>query len=311
MNNSPAAPGGNGSGVSRFHFRSSDDRINWIAYLFVLPYIAFFAAMIAYPLGYAVYLAFHEWSVIDPAKPFVGFDNFQRLFDDKLFWKSLRNTVKFLVVNVPVTVVLSLILAVALNRPIRGRTFFRAAYFLPYVTAGVVVSLIWQWMLGTGTGIVPRFFEFVGLPKIGWLTDPSWSMITIALMVAWKQMGVYIILYLGGLQGIPRSLYEAAELDGANGLQQLWTITIPQLRPITMLVVLLSTIVGFQLFTEPYIMTGGGPLNSSISVVLYIYRVAFERLEFGYASAIGMVLALFIMLTALAQRILLKEDTGR
>jgi len=209
---------------------------------------------------------------------------------------------------VPVTVVVSLILAVALNRGIKGRAFFRTAYFLPYVTAGVVIALIWKWMFSTEGGVINNALGHIGLGGIGWLTDPFWSMITIALMVAWKQMGFYVILYLGGLQGIPQTLYEAAEVDGANAFQRFWSITIPQLRPITLLVVILSTIIGFQLFTEPYIMTGGGPLNSSLSVVLYIYQKAFQSLEFGYAAAIGMVLAAIIMLTAAIQRFVLERE---
>lgn len=281
-----------------------------IGYLFTLPYVIFFGAMIAYPLGYAVYLSFHTWSIVDPEKPFVGLDNFDRLAHDRLFWQALRNTLKFLLVNVPVTVAVSLVLAVALNRGIRGRAFFRAAYFLPYVTAGVVIALIWKWMFSTDGGVVNNALDALGLRQIGWLTDPFWSMITIALMVAWKQMGFYVVLYLGGLQGIPQQLYEAAEVDGANALQRFWTITVPQLRPITLLVVLLSTIVGFQVFTEPYIMTGGGPLNSSLSVVLYIYQKAFQSLEFGYAAAIGMVLAVLIMVTAFVQRRLLESTAA-
>lgn len=278
-----------------------------VGYLLILPYVVFFLSMIAYPLGFAIYLSFHEWSIVSDEKPFVGLDNFERLINDSLFWKALRNTLKFLLVNVPVTVVVSLILAVALNRPIRGRTFFRTAYFLPYVTAGVVIALIWKWMFATDGGIINDALGTIGFGRIGWLTSPFWSMITIALMVAWKQMGFYVVLYLGGLQGIPQQLYEAAEVDGANALQRFWTITVPQLRPITLLVVILSTIVGFQLFTEPYIMTGGGPLNSSLSVVLYIYQKAFGSLEFGYAAAIGMVLALVIMITALIQRYFLES----
>lgn len=279
-----------------------------IGYLFVLPYIVFFFAMIAYPLGFAIYLAFHSWSIVQSEKPFVGLDNFDRLIHDSLFWQALRNTLKFLVVNVPVTVVVSLILAVALNRGIRGRTFFRAAYFLPYVTAGVVIALIWKWMFSTDEGVINTGLSAIGLGKVGWLTSPFWSMITIAIMVTWKQLGFYIVLYLGGLQGIPQQLYEAAEVDGANAFQRFWTITVPQLRSITLLVVILSTIVGFQLFTEPYIMTGGGPLNSSLSVVLYIYQRAFQSLEFGYAAAIGVVLAIIIMVTALIQRAFLEDE---
>lgn len=281
-----------------------------VGYIFVIPYVAFFLAMIAYPLGFAIYLSFHQWSIVQTDKPYVGLDNFDRLIHDSLFWQSVRNTVKFLVVNVPVTVVIALILAVALNRGIKGRAFFRTAYFLPYVTAGVVIALIWKWMFSTDDGFVNNTLSNIGLPRIGWLTDPFWSMITIALMVAWKQMGFYVILYLGGLQGIPQSLYEAASVDGANAFQRFRTITIPQLRPITLLVVILSTIVGFQLFTEPYIMTGGGPLNSSLSVVLYIYQKAFQSLEFGYAAAIGVVLAIIIMVTAFIQRRFLGENVA-
>lgn len=292
----------------RFRFHSVGKHP--VGYIFVIPYVAFFLAMIAYPLGFAIYLSFHQWSIVQTDKPYVGLDNFDRLVHDSLFWQSVRNTIKFLVVNVPVTVVIALILAVALNRGIKGRAFFRTAYFLPYVTAGVVIALIWKWMFSTDDGFVNNTLSNIGLPRIGWLTDPFWSMITIALMVAWKQMGFYVILYLGGLQGIPQSLYEAASVDGANAFQRFRTITIPQLRPITLLVVILSTIVGFQLFTEPYIMTGGGPLNSSLSVVLYIYQKAFQSLEFGYAAAIGVVLAIIIMVTAFIQRRFLGENVA-
>jgi multiple sugar transport system permease protein len=280
-----------------------------VGYLFVLPYVIFFLSMIAYPLGFSVYLAFHEWKLVSAEKPFVGLDNFVRMYQDELFRTALGNTVKFLVVNIPITVVVALVLAVALNAGIRGRSFFRTAYFLPYVTAGVVIALIWKWMFSTEGGFVNTLLGALRLPRIPWLTSTFWSMPTIALMVAWKQMGFYVVLYLGGLQGIPRHLYEAAEVDGANPLQRFWYITVPLLTPITVLVVILSTIAGFQLFTEPYIMTGGGPLNSSLSVVLYIYQRAFQSLDFGYAAAMGMVLALVIMATTLLQRRFLGRET--
>jgi len=262
----------------------------------------------AYPVLFSVWLTFHDWNLVSPEIPFVGLENYERLLKDDLFFKSLWNTLRFILINIPLQIGLALILAVALNQPLKGRGFFRGAYFLPVVTSGVVISFLWAWLLSTDDGLINGLLQKAGLHPVPWLTSETWAMPSLAWVAAWKNLGYYVVIFLAGLQSIPRQLYEAARIDGATSLQCFFRITIPLLNPAMLLVVILSTINGFQLFTEPYIMTGGGPANSSLSVVMYIYKNAFQSLDMGYAATIGLVLALIILSVSLIQKRLLEKD---
>jgi multiple sugar transport system permease protein len=234
-----------------------------------------------------------RWDLVtDPS--FAGLDNVQLLAVDARFWRAVANTFVFLAIHLPLQIVTALALALALNRPMAFRAFWRASFFLPVVISGAVVAILWNALYATDVGLINRLLVKLGGPPIPWLTDPSLAMASIAVMVTWKNVGFYVVIYLAGLQYIPRSVQEAIELDGATALQRFRHLTLPLLLPQTILVMTLSTINGFQLFIEPYVMTGGGPLRRTFSVVLYMYTNAFSYQKMGYAATIGVALALII-----------------
>lgn len=280
--------------------RATDQR-DRVGYLMVLPYLLHMLLFLGYPLAFAFVLIFHRWNIYAPMK-WVGLGNIKLLFTDPLIWRALFNTLYFLLIHIPLQLVLALGLAQLLNQKIRGRAFFRASYFMPVVVSGVVVTILWQQMYATETGLINLLLQGFGLPKIGWLTDRRYAMPAIAIMATWKNVGLYIVLFLVGLQGIPADLYEAAELDGASGWQKFRLITVPMLNPTIMLVLLLSTIGGFSLFIEPYVMTGGGPVNSTLSGILYLYKQAFFFSKMGYATTIGFFWAMIIFVVVILQR---------
>lgn len=276
-------------------------------YLFVLPYIIFFLLFTAYPLIFSFILIFHRWNIVSPMQ-WIGLGNFATLLHDPLFWKSLWNTARFLIIHIPLQIAVALILAEILNQRIRFRGFFRAAFFLPVVISGVVVTILWQQLYSTDTGLINLFLSKIGLSRIPWLTSTALAMPSIAIMATWKNVGFYIVLFLAGLQSVPRNLYEVAELDGASKIQQFFKITIPVINPVVVLVVILSTINGFSLFIEPYVMTSGGPLNSTLSTFLYIYKEAFSFYKMGYAATMGFVLAAVILSVVMVQRKMVETD---
>ncbi len=284
-------------------------RSNPVGYLFTLPYLVFFAVFTAYPLGFAIYLTFHNWNIVRPDRPFVGLRNFERLFSDELFWRALYNTVIFLAVHIPLQIAVALLLAVVLNQQIVARGFFRVSFFLPYVTSGAIISLIWL-RLYADDGLLNQVLVQLGLGKVGWLSDPRVAMPSIAIMATWKNVGYYLMIFLASLQAIPAQLYEEAHLNGATQWQRFRYITFPLLNPAFILVVVLSTIGGFSLFVEPFVMTAGGPLDSTLSLVLYLYQQAFQFLRMGYAAAIGLVLAVLIFLVTFVQRRYLEKEVG-
>ena len=280
---------------------SATDQKDRVGYLMVLPYLFHIAVFLGYPLAFAFVLIFHRWNIYTPMK-WVGLGNIKLLLTDPLIWRALVNTLYFLLIHIPLQLVLALGLAQLLNQKIRGRAFFRASYFMPVVVSGVVVTILWQQMYASETGLINLLLQVFGLPKIGWLTDRRYAMPAIAIMATWKNVGLYVVLFLVGLQAIPTELYEAAELDGANAWQKFRLITVPMLNPTIMLVLLLSTIGGFSLFIEPYVMTGGGPANSTLSGILYLYKQAFFFSKMGYATTIGFFWAMIIFAVVLLQR---------
>ena len=286
--------------------RATDQR-DRVGYLMVLPYLLHIAVFLGYPLAFAFVLIFHRWNIYTPMK-WVGLGNIKLLLTDPLIWRALVNTLYFLLIHIPLQLVVALGLAQLLNQRIRGRAFFRASYFMPVVVSGVVVTILWQQMYARESGLVNLLLQSFGLPKIGWLTDRRFAMPAIAIMATWKNVGLYVVLFLVGLQAIPAHLYEAAELDGANAWQKFRLITVPMLNPTVMLVLLLSTIGGFSLFIEPYVMTGGGPVNSTLSGILYLYKQAFFFSKMGYATTIGFFWAMIIFAVVLLQRRLVETE---
>jgi len=278
---------------------------------FVAPYVAFLIVVFAYPLGLALYMSFHDYFFAAPGaiveRPFIGVDNYTQVLGDPVFRTALFNVVKFVIINVPLTVALALVLATALNRAIPFRTFFRASYYVPYVTASVAVVGIWLWLFA-GDGLVNTILGPLA-PDPPWLVNEAWALPIIALLVTWKQLGFYVLLYLAALQNVPNELYEAAKVDGAGAVRSFFAVTVPGVRSATTLVVILATIVGANFFTEPYLLTGGGgPNNASISPVLMMYREGIEQGNAGYAAAIGVILAIGVMAISLLNRYLLERD---
>jgi multiple sugar transport system permease protein len=269
--------------------------------LMAAPYTVFVLIFAAYPVFFALALVFMRWDLVtDPS--FAGFDNVQLLAVDARFWGAVANTFVFLAIHLPLQIATALTLALALNRPLVFRAFWRASFFLPVVISGAVVAILWNALYATDVGLINKVLVRLGGPAIPWLTDPSLAMASIAVMVTWKNVGFYVVIYLAGLQYIPRSVQEAIELDGASEWQRFRFLTLPLLLPQTILVVTLSTINGFQLFIEPYVMTGGGPLRRTFSVVLYMYTNAFSYQKMGYAATIGVALALIIGAVVAIQR---------
>jgi multiple sugar transport system permease protein len=278
---------------------------------FAAPYAIFLAAVFAYPLGLAVWISFHDYFFTAPGasvpRPFVGLDNYTTVLGDADVRRSFVNVGIFLVINVPLTVVLALLLATALNAAVRGRTFFRVAYYVPYITASVAVVAVWLFLFSKG-GLVNNLLGSLE-PDPSWLVNETLAMPLIAIFVTWKQLGLYILLYLAALQNVPKELYEAAEVDGATRWQRLRNVTVPGVRPATTLVVILATITGANLFTEPYLLTnGGGPDGASASPVLVMYQKGIEQGNPDTASAIGVILVIGVLLLALVTRRVVERD---
>ena len=276
-------------------------------FLFSLPYVIFFLAFVAYPLIFSFVLIFHRWNIVTPME-WIGLKNFERLFHDPLFGKAITNTLTFLLIHIPLQIIIALLLALLLNSKVKMRGLFRAIYFLPVVVSGVAVTILWQQLYSYDYGVLNALLKAIGLPSVPWLVDASWAMPSVAIMATWKNVGIYIVLFLVGLQNIPAELYEAASLDGASRFRQFRHITIPMLNPTVIVVVVLSTIGGFSLFIEPYVLTGGGPMQSTLSGMLYIYNQAFYFGHMGYAATLGFVFALIILAVVLIQRRVIETD---
>lgn len=276
-------------------------------YFFVSPYLIHLILFIVFPVVFSVVLTFYKWNIISEMQ-YVGFDNFIRLFQDRLFWKSLYNTFIFLMIHIPLQIIISLTLAYFLNQKILFKSFFRAAFFLPFIISGVVITILWQQLYGYDTGLINRLLTEIGLGKVAWLTNKNVAIISIAIMATWKNVGLYVILFLVGLQTVPQAYYEAADVEGASQWQKFWHITVPAINPTIFMVLILSTIGGFSLFIEPYIMTSGGPLNSTLSVMLYIYKQAFEFYHMGYAATIGIFASVVIMVIVVIQKYIIEKD---
>lgn len=278
-----------------------------VPYLLVSPYIIHFFIFIAFPVVFSIVLTFHKWNIISPME-YNGFGHYIRLFQDTLFLKSILNTLIFLIIHIPLQIIVALFLAEVLNQKIHLRGFFRAAFFLPVVVSGVVVTILWQQLYGFDTGLLNKILVTLGFGKVGWLIDPKIAMPSIAIMATWKNVGLYIVLFLVGLQTVPKHYYEAADLEGATHWQKFFKITLPMINPTIFLVVILSTVGGFSLFIEPYVLTGGGPLNSTLSAVLYIYKQAFFYYHMGYSATLGLFFALIILSVVIIQKKFIERE---
>jgi len=266
----------------------------WIPYLFIIPAGIILVLFFFMPFFESFRLSFHSYrhSVYSPE--WVALDNYIRLFNSPIFWKTLLNTFIYLLVAVPLLIIIPIVISIGVNQKLLGVKFYRIAIYIPVVVSIVVAGIAWKWLYAD-TGILNYITSLFGISKVGWLTDPNITLFSVIAVTVWKGLGYYMVIYLASLTSVPKELYEAADLDGASTFAKHMTVTIPHLKPAIALVAVMSSISAMKVFVEIYVMTQGGPLNSSKTIVYYIYQRAFENLDLGYASAMGIVL-LFIIL---------------
>ena len=287
-----------------------DDLTGWA---FAAPFVILFVIFLAFPILASFFLSFTSFGLRDLANPVgasvVGIQNYIDLLSDEKFWKALFNTVYFVVVGVPLTLVIGLLIATALNRGVsRFRTAFRVGYYLPVITSIVAIAVVWRFLLNPDVGLINMLLGNVGIKGPAWLADPVFAMPSIIAMAVWRNLGFAMIVFLAGLQAIPASLYEAASIDGAGSRQAFRFITVPMLRPTILFMTVITTIGYLQLFEEPFVMTGGGPLDATLSVTMYMYQQGFTFFHQGYASAIAYVLFVIVAIIAFLQFRFLRSD---
>jgi len=267
--------------------------------LAISPWLLGFMALGLYPIGASFYYSLTSYSVLSPGK-FVGLGNYRyMLFEDKLFWVSLYNTLYFTVLSVGLGTLSAIILAVLLNLKVRGMAVYRTIYYLPSVVPVVASSVVWLWLFNPQYGIINSVLYYLGFPSVGWFADPVWAKPALVIMSLWG-VGGAVVIYLAALQDVPQEYYEAAALDGANSLQQFRSITIAMISPAILFNVVTGLIGAFQYFTQAYVMTRGGPADSTLFYSLYLYYNAFSYFRMGYASALAWVLFAIILLATLA-----------
>jgi len=267
--------------------------------LFISPWLIGFLAFGLYPFLGSAYYSLTSYSVLSASR-FVGLRNYQELFfEDKLFWISLYNTLYFTLFSVTLGTVWAIGLASLLNlKNVKGIAVYRTTYYLPSIVPLVAASVVWLWLFNPQYGIINTFLHYMGVPTIGWFTDPLWAKPAFVIMSLWG-IGGAILIYLAGLQDVPQELYEAAALDGASGLQRFWHVTIPMVSPVILFNVIISLIGSFQYFTQAYVITSGGPADSTLFYSLYLYNNAFSYYRMGYASALAWILFLMVQVTTL------------
>lgn len=269
-------------------------------YAFIAPFYLLYVLFMIVPILAAVVLSTTQWAGLG-SPTFVGLRNYAGLLTDTSFWTAMGNSGIYVLVSVLVVVPLSLLIAQALNaKGLRGRDLFRVTYFIPMVISPIVISLIFSMMLDTEFGLVNTLLKSVlGFGGVDWLGDPTWAKVSLSFVMLWRWVGYLTIFFLAGLQAVPRELYEAAELDGAGTVRKFTTVTLPAIQPVTAFVVVTSFISAAQIFDEPYLLTRGGPGESTLSIAMFVFRAAFERQQFGYAAAAGIVL--FVVVFAVSR----------
>ena len=270
-------------------------------YILIAPVCIHIFIFVIIPIVYAFILSFQEWNMLSPDKDFVGLGNYERMLSDSVFFLSLKNTLWYTVWSVPFCLVLSLLLAVAMKRRSAVNSFLRTCFFLPVIVSLVVTSVVFTWLFDPMIGLVNYYLGKIGIGPLVWLSDPDLALPTLVIVSIWKSLGYNMVIFLAGIQSIPDVYYEASRIDGANGVQQFFDITLPLLKPTTLFVLIMSVMSSFQVFDQVYLMTSGGPVNRTKVIVFYIYETAFYFFDMGYASALSFVLFLMILILTIIQ----------
>ncbi len=276
-------------------------------YLFLLPAALVLVIFFFIPFFQTFVLSFFDYSNSLYNPNFIGFENYVKLFQSPIFYKVLLNTFIYLFVAVPVLAILPLFLAILINQKIRGITLYKILIYLPVIVSIVVAAIAFKWLYAD-EGILNYIVTTLGFERIGWLTDPRWSLYSVIIVTIWKGIGYYMMIYLAALMSVPQELYEACDIDGAGFLKKHLTVTIPHIMPSIALVTTISAISAMKVFAEIYVMTKGGPLNSSKTIVYYIYERAFENLDLGYASAMAVILLIIVLGLSLVNVIFFEKN---
>jgi multiple sugar transport system permease protein len=282
-------------------------------WLFMAPYLVLFTAFVVAPTVYGLWISLHDWDYTLPGKPFVGLDNYAALFDpDSLayerFWRSMRATAIFTILSVPLLLVVPLVVALAMNQRFRGRNAFRAIYFAPYVLGVAVVAVMWRFLLDNNIGMVNYYMGKLGLPDdIAWTTSVPAAWFALVGVTVWWTLGFNAVIYLAGLQDIPKELYEAAEVDGANAWQRFRNVTLPGLRPVTMFVTMVTIIASANMFGQAYLMTRGAPGTETRTAIYQIAETGLRQYQMGSAAAMSYILTIVLMFASLVVLLLFRE----
>ncbi len=276
--------------------------------LYVVPSLAILAVVVLAPIAMSFYYSFTDFSILGSPR-WDGLDNYERLLTDERFLAALRTTAIYTVISVPLQTIFALLVADLLAKRFRNRWggFVRSALFIPVISSLVIVGTVWRFVLGTEDGLVNAVLAVFGIDRVNFLGDPQLALLAVAFVTVWKNIGYFLVIYYAGIMEVPAELYEASAIDGASSWRQLWSVTVPSLRPVTLLVVILGTIWSFQVFDLVYVMTGGGPGGATVTLVMAIYQAGFKNLDMGYASAMAMVLFAIVLVIAIIQRRLLSR----
>ena len=274
---------------------------NLTGYIFLGIPLLVNSVFLFYPIIYSFLLSFYDWNLLGPHKNFIWFDNFTELFSDKVFLISIKNTLIYTAGVVPIQTIVALLMAVLLNQKVRGRPFFRTAFYIPSITASVVTSVIFMWIYAK-PGLLNYLLSFVGIQGPDWLASTDFALSSIMMLNIWSTAGYFMITFLAALQNIPAALYETALVDGAGKIRMFWNITVPMVRPAIFFVVTLGMIGCFQVFDQIYVMSSGGPANATTTMSYFVYQNAFKYFRMGYASAAAVVLFFIILFFTLIQK---------
>ena len=277
----------------------------WVPYLFLAPYLIVFTTFVLIPSVLGIWISFHDWDYLLPTKPWVGLDNYRSLFDpdsvdSERFWNSMLATGKFTLYSVPFLVAIPLMVALLLNQQFAGRNFFRSLYFAPYVLGIAVIGVLWRFLLDPTVGMINYYLGLIGLPDdTPWITTLPWAWVSLVGMTVWWTLGFNAVIYLAALQGIPNDLYEAAKLDGAGRWARFRDVTLPQMRPVLMFVIIITILASANMFGQSYLVTQGAPGTETRTAVMFIASEGLQNFRMGSAAAMSFILAFFLMILSI------------